>query len=98
MITREEYNKALDIVEAYQKQILISDVKDILYWNDLKIGSKVLFTKTMTKYLTEGKEYDVIFVDTDWKETPNSYFEIIADNNKRKFILKHAKGYLMSIV
>ena len=33
MITREEYNKALDIVEAYQKQIFTTKIEDELERN-----------------------------------------------------------------
>ena len=98
MITREEYNKALDIVEAYHKQLFIGGDRHSLSWNDLQIGSKVVFKKTMSKYLTIDKEYEVVWVDSDWKKYDGSCFRIIDDNNKHKSLRKHAKGYLMSIV
>ena len=98
MITREEYNKALDIVEAYQKQLFIGDFRRALSWNDLKIGSRVVFKKIMSKYLTIDKEYEVIWVTEEWKEYDGAWFTIIDDNNKRRSLKKHAQGYLMSIV
>ena len=71
MITREEYNKALDIVEAYQKQIFISINSDsgktrIKNWHLLKKCSTRL-----VNVLTNGKfEY---IEDIISKEYYNSY-------------------------
>jgi hypothetical protein len=98
MISRLEYNKALDIVEAYHKQLFIGGSKHSLSWNDLTIGSKIVFSKTMSKHLTEGKEYEVCWVDENWKVDNKSWFSIIDDNNKHKSLRKQAKGYLMSAV
>ena len=95
MITREEYNKALDIVEAYHKQLFIGGVRRILSWEDLQAGHKIVFDKVMSKHLTEGKEYTVTRVDEDWKEFYNSWFEITDDRGRRKGLRKHAKGYVV---
>lgn len=95
MITREEYLKALDIVEAYHEQLNLSGVRRSLSWEDLQAGRKIIFDKVMSKYLIEGKEYTVTRVDTDWKEWYNSWFEITDDRGKKKSLRKHAKGYLV---
>jgi hypothetical protein len=95
MITREEYNKALDVIESYHKQLFIGGVRRGLSWEDLQVGNKIIFDKVMSKYLTKGKEYTVTRVDADWKEWHNSWFEITDDRGKKKNLRKHAKGYMV---
>jgi hypothetical protein len=95
MITREEYNKALDIVESYHKQLFIGSLRRSLSWEDLQAGHKIIFDKVMSKYLTEGKEYTVTRVDSYWKEWYDSWFEITDDRGSRKALRKHAKGYVV---
>jgi len=95
MITREEYNKALDIVEAYHKQLFIGDVRRSLSWEDLQAGHNIIFDKVNSKYLTEGKKYTVTKVDSDWKKWYNSWFEITDDRGKKKALRKHPKGYIV---
>jgi len=97
MITREEYNKALDIVEAYHKQLFIGGVKRSLSWEDLQAGHKIVFDKVMSKYLTEGKEYTVKRVGDSWKEWYNSWFQITDDRGRIKNLRKHARGYVVRI-
>ena len=67
MITREEYNKALDIVEAYQKQLFIGDVSVSLRdngktliedWDKLHECSSRLTNILMPpEYLKQYKKY-----------------------------------------
>lgn len=70
MITREEYNKALDIVEAYHKQLFIggvissnpSKLEPTTNKSTLDVGDKVicLAKNGNNKHLTVGKKYTII--------------------------------------
>lgn len=86
MITREEYNKALDIVEAYHKQLFIgSIVRSFKPLSKVEVGDYVkcenLHQQNKT-CLTEGKQYEVIDVyDTEYR---GLIFYIIDDNGKKK--------------
>ena len=70
MITREEYNKALDIIEAYHKQLFTgiltpSKLIRLEPTTDetlLKVGDKVicLAKNGNNKHLTVGKKYTII--------------------------------------
>jgi len=70
MITREEYNKALDIVEAYHKQLFIggvmpskpSKLEPTTNETLLEVGDKVicLAKNGNNKHLTVGKKYTII--------------------------------------
>ncbi len=81
MISREEYIKALDIVEAYHKQ-LNSSIATRTYkaLSDVEIGK---FVECITVHrqsqnsLTRGKEYEVI-------DKFSIVFEIFDDKNRRK--------------
>jgi len=87
MISREDYNKALDVIEAYHKQLfdianLTPAIRQPEYkeWYELKEGDKV---KAVSLYasvtsLTIGKEYPVIYIGAS--ET----FNIIDDNGKKR--------------
>ena len=86
MISREEYNKALDTVEAYHKQLFIgSVVRSFKPLSKVKIGD---FVKCETLHqqnkncLTIGKEYEVI--DVHDIEYYGFRFCIIDDNGKKK--------------
>jgi|DEB0MinimDraft_4_1074332.scaffolds.fasta_scaffold09748_1 hypothetical protein len=79
MITREEYNKALDIVEAYHKQLFIADVKH-------SSNSR----KTIDEWINEN--YDKIsgrlikcLERTEWG-TNNRHFTYIDEVNKHSFM------------
>lgn len=78
MITREEYNEALDIVEAYHKQLFIDSVRDavknlsntpVLKWDKFPKCSTRLKSvlRTAERYNKEnGSNY---FIETmDWSE------------------------------
>lgn len=73
-ITREEYIKALDIVEAYHRQIKISVKK-------IEIGATVVFSKSFSKYVTIGKEYVITCVSLY-----DTHFGITDDQGKAKDI------------
>jgi len=72
MITREEYNKALDIVEAYQKQLFIGGVTNslrdekttIANWEGLKDCNKRLRNNigNITEY-KDGKLQEIKYVE-----------------------------------
>ena len=86
MISREEYNKALDIVEAFNKQLFIGVVvHSFKPLSKVEIGDYVkcenLHQQNKT-CLTSGKEYEVIDVyDTKYR---GFLFYIIDDNGKKK--------------
>lgn len=85
MISREEYLKALDIVEAYHKQLNKNIERNYKGFNELKIGDYVECVAVHTqniKCLTKGKKYEVINIyGSDWKAT---VFYIKDDNGKKK--------------
>lgn len=85
MITREEYNRALDIVEAYHKQLYIAIVA-----NETKPVQKVKAGdyahcikpfKQSKNCLTKGKKYRIIKAKLYYNKI---YFYIIDDNDKIK--------------
>jgi hypothetical protein len=77
MITREEYNAALDTVEAYHRQLLT--IVDIVERQEKKITKSledvkegdfvecVFVHSSSTKHLTKGKNYEVLRVLEDHK-------------------------------
>ena len=86
MISREEYNKALDIVEAFNKQLFIPVVaRSFKPLSKVEIGDFVkcenLHEQNKT-CLTNGKEYPVI--DVKKEEYRGRKFFIIDDNGKKK--------------
>jgi len=97
MITREEYLKALDTVEAYHEQLNLSVVRHNLRQKDLKAGDTIVFDRVMSKYIEVGKEYKVLYVSTDFEKWYGS-FEIILDNNKIKRMKRYTQGYSWRIV
>lgn len=83
MITREEYNKALDIVEAYHKQ-LNTQIKKCSFSKitDLQETDFVECVRADTntkKCLTLGKKYQILRFDIEY-----GIFIIIDDNGKEK--------------
>jgi len=87
MITREEYNQAINIIELYNKQLKLPFVKrrDILI-RDLGIDDFVICVSldwNMNKCLTMGKTYQIIAISGS-VDYGNRYFNIIDDNGKEK--------------
>ena len=94
MITREQYLEALDIVETYHQQLRQYSVgRSLKCWNDLQRGDKVIFSKTMSKDVLPEKEYEVIWIDSDFANQYDAWFTIKCENDKEKGLRKHAKGY-----
>ena len=98
MIKREDYLNALELIDKYHQQLNLSVVRRGLSWEDLQVGDKIIFDKVMSKHLTQGKEYVVATVDSDWKEWYKSWFEIIDNRGRKKGLRKHAQGYVMRMV
>ena len=101
MITREEYNKALDMVEAYHKQLDLQIASRIRKREDLKVGDTIVFDRVMSKYIEVGKEYKVLYVSTDFKNWRGIFeirFEIRTENNKIKRMRIYTQGYIWHIV
>tara|TARA_R110000803_G_scaffold61223_4_gene120997 strand:- start:5336 stop:5614 length:279 start_codon:yes stop_codon:yes gene_type:complete len=71
MISREEYNKALDIVEAYQKQIFGNGYKTkVNEWNKLSGCSARLSNILEGKYLTTSQlRYKIEYIEDITKKT-----------------------------
>jgi outer membrane receptor for Fe3+-dicitrate len=94
MISREEYNKALDIVEAYHKQLFLCGVvRSFKPLSEVSIGDYVkckTIHQSSTKCITIGKKYKVFDVyDTGYK---GFLFYIIDDNGKkRKYFDKNSQ-------
>ena len=89
MITREEYNKALDIVETYNKQLFIgvvgSSLRDVgktklNEWDKLNECSTRLY-----RILTGFHRYN--------KTAKNYYIEDLTNEEWSKFYLAGAKGW-----
>jgi len=86
MISREEYNKALDIVEAFNKQLFTGVVvRSFKPLSKVEIGDYVKCVnlhQQSKNCLTSGKEYEVIDV---WATGYGDFlFYIIDDNGKKK--------------
>jgi hypothetical protein len=90
MITREDYLKALDIVEAYHKQLNVAHVgRSYKGFDELKIGDNVecvLVHIQNLKCLTKGKKYEVIDIyESNYRGTT---FYIKDDRGKKKHYAK----------
>ena len=85
MITREEYLKALDIVEAYHEQLNLSIVRrSYKSLAETEIGESievVAVHEQSLKCLTQGKKYEIVNTEGD---RHFKYIWIIDDNGKRK--------------
>lgn len=97
MITREEYLKALDTVEAYHEQLNLSVVRHSLRQEDLKAGDRIVFDRVMSQYIEVGKKYKVLYVSQDFEKWYGS-FEIMLENNKTKRMKRYTQGYSWRIV
>ena len=71
MITRKEYNNALDVVEAYQKQIFTTKIEDELEcnkntkvedWDKISLCSTRLYNILTGKYEYD-KKYKIKFIN-----------------------------------
>lgn len=99
MITKEQYLKALDIVEMYHQQLhQFSVVHSLKGWKYLQIGDKVIFSKTMSKDVLTEKEYEVVWVELDSVDEYYSWYIIKCENGKEKKLRIHAKGYRGRVV
>ena len=99
MITRESYLEALDIVESYHQQLRQNKVEcNPKSWNNLKIGDKIIFDRTLSKNALIGKEYEVIFVENDWQKEYTSRFGLIGEDGKEKYLRKHSRGYRVRVI
>lgn len=67
MITREQYNKALDVIEAYNSQLFKTESKELLIdWvNRVELSVR---TRTWLRMLSKWND-DLIFVNDVNKET-----------------------------
>jgi len=87
MITREEFLKALDIVEAYHKQLKLPNSKSIYKpIEEVEIGDFVEafdMRQQCLKHLTPRKKYEVINTAGD-NIYVGKYFTIIDDNRKKR--------------
>ena len=96
-ITKEEFLKAVEVVESYYKQVNyhIQEIKDRLELGNstLKKGDFIVFEKNRTSTITIGKEYQITKVSYTTKkynspyfadETYLEFFEIITDDGKVK--------------
>jgi hypothetical protein len=99
MITREEYNKALDIVEEYHKQIFLGvknptenkEMEAIYDYDLLKVGDEVICLNKNgnTKHLTIGRKYGVISnIKNHWGKN----CAIIKNDIRKKYRIDLLKG------
>lgn len=95
MITREEYLKALDIVESYHQQLKTNSIEFDLSWDSLKRGDYIIFDKSRSKYIDENIRYKVVSVRDDWKTSNYAWFDFFDKNNKVKSLRKFSTGYIM---
>lgn len=99
MISRAEYMQALDIVEQYHKQIAeIITIQKNRNWEDLTVGDLIVFDKSCSKHILENKPYHITYVSSDWKKKYRSFYGIIMENGKQKWLAKFAKGYRARMV
>lgn len=100
MVTREQYLEALDVVETYHQQLRQKSIERSLNWDDLKRGDTIVFDKIShsAKNITLGKEYAVIDVTHNWKDSSYACFRFFDDNNKIKIQKKYTGGYIGRIV
>lgn len=98
MVSSKQYLEALDTIEEYNQQLRKSRNNKIKSWDDLKASDLIVFDKTMAKTLTIEKEYKVIFVGKDWKNSRKETFKIIDDAGRVKELTKRMNGYSMRLV
>lgn len=95
MITREDYLKALDIVQAYHEQLKIPAIRRS--FDSLEKGDRIVFDKVMSKYLTVGKVYKVWTVTTEFTKNWGSY-SIYDDTGKSRRLNHSTQGYIVRLV
>jgi hypothetical protein len=99
-ITKEEFLKAVEVVESYYKQVNshIQQIKDReeLSTSTMKVGDFVVFTKNRTSAITIGKEYEIVAVDYKlWRYNNKyslEYYTIITDDGILKKYKHHTTG------
>jgi hypothetical protein len=97
-ITREKYLEALDIVEQYHNYLQGQSKKlRFKQFEDMQIGDKVVFRKSMSKYILIDKEYEVICKSPN-TENWRDWFGVISDNGKQKRFYRYAQGYNYVII
>jgi hypothetical protein len=98
MITREKYLEALDVVETYHRQLRqLNGETTLKSWNDLQMGDKIIFSRLVSKNVLIEKEYEVTYVDDDWKREYYSCFRFVCENGSEKRLQKHPRGYRVQI-
>ncbi len=92
IISRYEYDRALDIVEAYHKQRRAQTIikRD---FNVLQAGNDIVFIKSGSKTITVGKPYRVLEVAPKFKIYPDANYLIIDDKGQSKYISKNDTKY-----
>lgn len=94
MITREQYNQALDTIEQYHKQLFEGFfITKNRNWHELAMGDFIVFEKSQTKNILTNKPYQVTYVSPKWKSTRTACYGIIMENGKEKWLKKYAQGY-----
>jgi hypothetical protein len=91
---------AFSILEWQTKYLIPSDnfekkpqkPKDI---DKVVLGDKVVFSKSISKYVIVGKPYEIISLSSEWADYWRAGFAFIAEEGKEKRLHKHAKGYRM---
>lgn len=98
MITREQYNQALDVIEQYHQQLyekfFITRSKN---WDDLEIGDFVVFERSANKNILTDKPYQVVYIGAKWKVSRMACYGIMMENGKEKWLRKYANGYRVRI-
>jgi len=92
-VTREQYLEALDIVETYHQQLRPhSHGGTLRTWHDMKVGDKIVFTKTLSKYVLLDKEYEVLEVSLGFTDDHNGYFTFKGENRVPRCLAKSLIG------
>lgn len=94
MISRKEYNEALDVIDAFHKQI--KSIREDNGLNSLKKNDIITFDRKNSKYITYGKNYQVIDVYESYRG--KLVFYIIDDSGKKKQLRINSIGYSIRIV
>ncbi len=70
-------------------------------WIDLEKGDKIVFTKVLSNQILVGKEYEVLYVDKDWKSAHprcQPEFKFMCENGKIKCMQRKLYGHFAIIV
>lgn len=94
MISRAQYNEALDIIEQYHRQLAESlTIQKTRNWEELTIGDFVIFDRSLSKNIIQNKPYQVTYVSIDWKQKRHAWFGVKGENGKEKWLKKFPQGY-----